>query len=202
MLVDLGTHKWLRASREENYSGWLAWVLEQVGTAIDVQFVLGIDNPDTSVENFPNAAVTVEQSTEEGHEGRAGRIDIIIEFGEQLAIALEVKTCSAERADTLKQEGYRRSFLKHPAKRKELILLVTEAEKATYFGFAVLRWERLCLNLRRSVGRVKERRGLMAAAMVLAFVGAVEQNLLGFRVEGSPGLTTYLEACLAKDRER
>jgi len=42
LLIDMGLHRWLDQAREESYSDWLAWTLEQLGTAADVFYALGL----------------------------------------------------------------------------------------------------------------------------------------------------------------
>ncbi len=42
LLCDLGVHRWLESDREESYSDWLAWVLEQLDHASVVTRVLGV----------------------------------------------------------------------------------------------------------------------------------------------------------------
>jgi len=187
LLVDLGTHRWLEGSREEAYSDWLAWVLEQVGSGGDIQRLLGIEEERPVAS--PQAQVIRERPLEEGHEGHTGRIDILVECGSDLVIAIEVKICAAEEADTEKQEGYRRALRKrYPGRSVAPILLVTDAEKDQCHGFEVRHWREVCLELRRAIGRIRESHGLTAAAMVLAFAGAVEQNLLGFPSRGGARL--------------
>ena len=198
LLVDLGTHRWLEGSREEAYSDWLAWVLEQVGSGGDIQHLLGIEEERPIDSRQPQ--VIRERTQEEGHEGHTGRIDILVECGSDLVIAIEVKICAAEEADTEKQEGYRRALRKrYPGRSVAPILLVTDAEKDQCHGFEVRHWREVCLELRRAIGRIRESHGLTAAAMVLAFAGAVEQNLLGFHREGAPGLTAYLEEFIRQE---
>ena len=140
-----------------------------------------------------------ERFLEEGHEGHTGRIDILVECGSDLVIAVEVKICAAEVADTEKQEGYRRALRKYVGRSVRRILLVTKAEEDVYHGFEVRLWRELCLELRRAIGHIRERHGLTTAAMVLAFAGAVEQNLLGFHRDGAPGLTAYLQEFVGQE---
>jgi hypothetical protein len=129
-----------------------------------------------------------------------GRIDILVECGNDLVVAVEVKVCAAEEADTEKQEGYRRALKKYAGRSVRRVLLVTDAEKDRCHGFEVRLWREVCLELRRAIGRIRERRGgLTAAAMVLAFAGAVEQNLLGFHRKGAPGMTAYLQEFIGQE---
>jgi hypothetical protein len=199
LLVDLGTHRWLKGSREEAYSDWLAWVLEQVGSVGDIQRILGIEGERPVGSRQPQ--VIREHPLDEGHEGHTGRIDILVECGSNLVIAVEVKICGAEEADTEKQEGYLRALRKkYPGRSVAPILLATDAEKDRCHGFEVCLWREVCLELRRVIARIRKRRGgLTAAAMVLAFTGAVEQNLLGFHRDGAPGMTAYLQEFIRQE---
>src|SRR5438876_3763644 len=43
--LDLGVHRWLAAEREEAYSDWLQWVIEQVKKARLVFRIFGISPP-------------------------------------------------------------------------------------------------------------------------------------------------------------
>ena len=44
--VDFGVHRWLRAEREEAYSDWLKWTLEQLESPALISKVLGICEDD------------------------------------------------------------------------------------------------------------------------------------------------------------
>ena len=46
-------------------------------------------------------------------------------------------------------------------------------------GFHPVDWREFCLRLRKIVPSIIKTRGTVSAGMVLAFVGAIEQNLLG-----------------------
>src|ERR1700676_2738518 len=95
LLCDLGLHRWLARDREESYSDWLAWVLEQLGDADAVLRVLGVPNPELqSLCSAGAYRVGREAFVMEGAPDREGRIDLLLHFGEpELAlVGIEVKT--------------------------------------------------------------------------------------------------------------
>jgi hypothetical protein len=128
-----------------------------------------------------------------------------------------VKVGSAEQADTDKQRNYwgwfhRRRLEKH----KHAVLLVTEAEEKSYHHFNVVLWSDLCISLREIARTMLRRRGAngpgsskVEAAMILAFVGAVEQNLLNMSSDlvkmtvqhRNSNITSFIPDYLAKFTE-
>jgi len=205
--VDLGMHRWLSEEREESYSDWLQWVIEALGSAESIFRVLGIEAPEVaSRRQFLKPQVDREVWVEKGHDEQSGRLDLLIQFARETIIVVEVKLTDAESADTDKQKGYWDSLenkYKESAEKKQLYakLLVVNAEKLDYWNFKPITWKDLCLELRRIVAEGKWRTDrLMEGAMILAFVGAVEQNLLGFsassRVNFNSGLLNHIERFL------
>lgn len=92
---------------------------------------------------------------------------------------------------------------------REYVILVLDAADEEYFGFRPRLWADACVELRLMAARLCARSELLRAAMILAFVAAVEQNLLKLRrVQGradevaaalalppiTEHLTRYLEA--------
>jgi hypothetical protein len=119
----------------------------------------------------------------QGNEGQEGRLDLVIRYGGQAIIVVEVKKGDAEGADTTKQEGYSKWIDKQPEAARYPVMLVTSADDEICKGFVSLPWANVCIELRRlSIEIIHERR-VTTAAMILAFVAAVEQNLLGFSYE-------------------
>ncbi len=169
--VDLGLHRWLSLAREEAYSSWLAWILEQLKTSqyIEKIFMVKIKHP------FPGqVSCELEEWVSEGNLRQSGRIDILISIGGSHALVLEVKVGDADYADTGKQTGYAKSF----GGRVRKILLARSGEKGRYEGgFVLRRWDQICVNLRRLVPELELNH--IQKALILAFVGAVEQNIAG-----------------------
>ena len=178
LVVDFGAHRWLKRQREEAYSDWLAWILEQLETPQRIHNVFGLD-PVQAHECHAPVVVGREVPLEEGHEGHAGRIDLTVSFGERLALVIEVKKTDADNADTVKGAGYSKSLPLH-ARR---VLLAVSGERETYEGnFHLVTWGNVCTALRNLARTLCQENSIILAAMILAFVGAVEENLLGFPV--------------------
>ncbi len=116
-----------------------------------------------------------------GHEGRLGRLDVLLRVHDQGIIALEVKRGPADEADTEKQLGYvwaietDREFA---GMLKRYILLVTASDKEEVDGFAVRRYSKLCRNLRRLAAIWIAQERLFLAAVMLAVTASIERNLL------------------------
>jgi hypothetical protein len=121
-----------------------------------------------------------------GNKDQAGRLDLVIRYGNTAIIVVEVKKFDAESADLPKQEGYKTWLDEQqdvPDKNKKKVLLATASEMAvTQGGFDFRSWESVCRMLRRMAmdGLFPDKTPQVAIALILAFVGAVEQNLLGF----------------------
>jgi hypothetical protein len=173
LLVDFGAHRWLRQEREEAYSDWLAWIIEQLPRA-EVFGLLGIDP--IGVGEIGDARP--EAKREVRIRGGTRRLDILIRFGTADLIVVEVKTGRAEDAATEKQMDYTAEADKRHISHK--VLLITEAQEPDYRGFKPRRWAEVCTELRRSAQLALRQERTVVAAMILAFVGAVEENLLGF----------------------
>lgn len=186
LLVDFGVHRWLSKEPEPAYSDWLQWVVKQLPTPELVFRLFRIDDPEgaRSCEGVP-PWIGREDRASEGHEGRTGRLDLAIRYPGRALIVVEVKKTSADEADTVKQRGYRKwlESQAEPKPHKHTILLARGGEGEQYEGFRLLTWARLCIGLRRMIpellGSSETGEAMVAAAMILAFVGAVEQNLCG-----------------------
>jgi hypothetical protein len=182
LTVDLGMNRWLADDREEAYSDWLGWVVEQLKTPELVFRLFGQAScPEWSARTGP-PAVSRELVVPAGHAGHEGRLDLLIDYKGLPLLVVEVKKGDAEHADKKKQEGYRQSLEKrHPNRKLLPILLVTSAEEAISEGhFGVCTWAEVCVELRQmAAGSLNGNLPSIAVALILAFVAAVEQNLLG-----------------------
>jgi hypothetical protein len=161
---------WLERSHEPAYSRWLAWVLEQLGSPERVWRVLGVCEPPDQ-----GAPISIKA---ECQASREDRLDIVVFSGAKQAVVVEVKLGYPQPDDLQFQlRRYRRWIRKWSAKG---VVIVADAEQESYEGFAVRRWAEICVALRRVMLEVAQGKLRVVAAMMLAFVGAVEQNLLGF----------------------
>ena len=176
LMVDVGLNRWLREDREEAYSDWLAWIFEQL-TAIDVLRMLGIDDPELVV-NGESKKFKVQRE----YFISAGRLDLLLTLDQSALIVVEVKKSSAENAETAKQAGYFDWLGSQPHRYRRPLLLITDASEEEYEEFSPVRWSDLCLRLRRLLLSMKTDLDLVKKAMILAFVSAVETNLLNLVV--------------------
>lgn len=83
------------------------------------------------------------------HDIAFGRLDVVVSFSRDVILVVEVKTSSADEAETAKQQGYSEWLAKQPHLHKlRPILIAVDAEKEDYEGFVPLRWADVCLGLR------------------------------------------------------
>jgi hypothetical protein len=183
--ADVGIHRWLSQDREEAYSDWLAWVLQELNkVGADLLKLLGISTG--PVVDAREVSIAREYFIPQG------RLDLLIRFGKQALLIIEVKVTSADTADIAKQKGYCEWFDEqvrlHHLCRLPPVLLAIDASEADYEGFVPLLWEDFCVGVRRLLPRIQDQVGIVNAAMIVAFVGAVEQNLLHLVPPGSKGI--------------
>jgi hypothetical protein len=95
---------------------------------------------------------------------------------------IEVKKNSPEDADVAKQGEYVDWGEAQPEPNKYFVLLANEGERPDYHQFRLWTYRNLCLRLREKVRRLTEKQELSvtAAALILSYVGALEQNMLKF----------------------
>lgn len=174
-------NRWLAGDREEAYSDWLAWILEEIGSAGRIGYVLcGKEVPEQILRYGQRCSVEREVWVPEGHPGHRGRLDCVVWFGDQAVILLEVKVVSAEAADRGKNAGYGQWLDSQPVPLRKAYLVATEGAARLYeWGFELLTWGEICRRLRRLIPEFVTEGRLILAALVGGFVGTVEQNLLG-----------------------
>jgi hypothetical protein len=201
--ANYGAHLWFGKVREEIYTAWLAWIFEELALSHYIYDVLGLDERRVlgKYERL-QAEVRREVPIPEG------KLDLVIRFKEQATIAIEVKVGTADEADTEKQANYLKWLRRERSRVHEPILIATAGEELEYEGFPLRPWNDVCLALRRAAVDVANGR-LALAAMILAFVGAVEQNrlhlpgrvsrrlLAGERIAGIGEVGNYLDRWLS-----
>lgn len=170
--ADVGLNRWLRREREEAYSDWLAWILEQLQPA-DVLEILGITEPE--IVSSSQSRFHVERE----YYITGGRLDLLLTSGASVMVIIEVKKYSAEVADTQKQGGYYEWLERRNFPQRRAFLLVPDAAEEKYENFSRLLWGDVCIRLRRLLPHLVKRIGSVKSAMFVAFISAVETNLLG-----------------------
>jgi hypothetical protein len=171
-------HRQLSACREEVYSDWLQWVLQQAADA-DTRLIgriLGSANQERFAKSQEPIGVDREEPVEHGHNDQTGRLDIVVRQGSAWLAVVEVKTRDYSYFDLEKHKGY----LKSVPPGTDLIFLSVDQPDSDLFGFRFLPWADVCLALRGISSSLLEPEQILSTALILAFVGAVEKNLLGF----------------------
>jgi hypothetical protein len=206
LAIDFGAHRWLSSEREEAYSDWLGWILEQIGDARRVLRLLGLRDKELLRECASEKPIINREFNIPD-----GRPDIVVEFGKRLLVVVEIKTTSFDEGavrDQLKK--YARWAQSRPQTACCYFAAVELGEFDCPAPFEPLPWRELTLQmreqarewLRASKKQPRDGRDLIRAAMTLAFCGAVEQNLLG--LSGEPTIfrtrssVEYLEEWSAK----
>jgi len=114
------------------------------------------------------------------------RPDIVIRCPGRILLVIEVKVTDEQSAFTAKQDQYRKWIdRQEEVPYKAAVFLAVNAEPGdSNGGFKRRDWRGVCLNLRRIVAadaiapRTTGPARLVRSALMLAFAGAVEQNLL------------------------
>jgi hypothetical protein len=194
---DLGLDRILARGREEDYSDWLQWAFSHM-TVAELEMVLGLNG--LADRNQPNERPCVrrEVPVELGHQGRGGRLDLLIEIGERAVLVIEVKITTAEQAVLGALEGYRQAIeIRYPNRQRHFFLLVVSSNNATEGGFTVINYKKICLKMRKlAIGWLEAGRNL-EASMLLALTAALEKNLLRLSVTPN-AFTAHTKSHLAR----
>lgn len=92
LATEFGAHRWLSSEREEAYSDWFGWILEQIGDSGRVLRLLGVQDRKllqacSPEEPLINREVRIPD----------GRPDLVVEFGNRLMVIVEIKTKPFDR---------------------------------------------------------------------------------------------------------
>jgi hypothetical protein len=173
LTIDLGLHRWLKSQREESYSDWLQWVLQQLDNPASVAKLFGLPLP--SLEG----PVSIEREVQvRGIGGDCGRLDLLVRLAGQVLCVVEVKTRGYADEDLLKHDLY--LACAEVPRGTPALFLAPEANEVNLRGFTFVSWADLTQRLRAQLPAVVDRKGLCVGAMCLAFVSSVERNLCGF----------------------
>jgi len=180
LLTQFGLHRWLKGEREEAYSDWLEWILQQLWSGADILNVLDVSNanfPTSILDLIPKVKREVYVTPEGGPPAR--RLDLLVQCDESVLAVIEVKVVPPEKAD-LDKDKYYWQWARSQNPDAATVLLALDGDQKVCSPFVLLTWARLCLNLRRLLPKLREQKGVIVAALTAAFVGAAEQNLLAF----------------------
>ena len=168
--LNLGEHRWLSKEREQSYSDWLVWILQGMSvTEILLLFGVVVSGDPGKLESIRREEID-----------QPGRTDIIVRFGDERLLLIQVKTEPAGGQELRRYEEWASRPL-GPKERNLFALIALEEPETDLSRFQFVSWHLLCKRLRRYAGAARES-DMLKAAMILAFCGAVEQNLLGISV--------------------
>jgi hypothetical protein len=171
--IDYGVHRWLKSKREEVYSDWLAWILEQIKN--EPKEILKLLNCDQNTQ-FNGVVEIKREKSFAATDGDDGRLDIEVCSGTAVHLIIEVKTHEPNQVELKKQLQKQ----KRSCKANQYIILAPSIEYDDIQGWTPITWKTLCIALRNMAVEMVQEKRISEAAMVLSFVGAVEQNILGF----------------------
>jgi hypothetical protein len=206
--LTLEDHRWFdpERGREEDYSDWLCWLLAHLDSTEQILSVFALEGTEFG------SAVRTRRALSIGREecvpvlnGGKKRLDLVVRFDEGYMLLVEVKIQSLDRAGGRDNLPLYLEWLegKQPdPQSRNAVLLLQNQDESVPAGWTTRFWDDIALALRRLARGLRNAKpaGLMRSAMMLAFAGAVEQNLLGLSGSTSgasaPQTTLYLERFL------
>lgn len=177
--VDLGLHRWLHDESEPAYSDWLQWIAQALENKEWILRLLGVPNGSSIIDAATPKATAVRREVpvwERKGGGLIGFLDLDIWFRPEARVVVEVKTFDDSFE---KQIRYKQALDVDEVETDFILLTKDHAELEEVYGFRTRNWESFCVEGRKLIPEVARGKGLVVAALILAFIGAVEQNILG-----------------------
>lgn len=182
--VDYGMHRWLQNECEPAYSDWLQWLVEALVSRDWVFRLLGIPNDSHRMRLAAPKVSAVNRETpvwQQSDGALIGFLDLDIWFGDNARIVVECKTFD----QSFEKQGRYRESLDSSEVETDFVLLTNDhPDTEMVFGFTSRNWESFCLEARRLVPSVAQDAGVVIPSLMLAFIGAIEQNILELNGEG------------------
>jgi hypothetical protein len=147
LATEFGAHRWLSSEREEAYSDWFGWILEQIGDAGLVLRLLGVRDRELlrvcgSEKPFINREFKIPD----------GRPDLVVEFGKRLLVIVEIKTKSFDLVAVRDQLARYARWIPDPRNPPQRTLRYFAAVEFGEFDslstFEPLPWRELTLRMR------------------------------------------------------
>ena len=113
--------------------------------------------------------------------GLTGFLDLDVWFGLRARVVVEVKKFDDQFE---KQRAYVEDLRRADVETEFALLTTDFSEGIDVFGFRARNWKMFCLTARKLMPDVVRCSGNVVSALMLAFVGALEQNLLGLDARG------------------
>jgi hypothetical protein len=190
---DLSMSFLLAHEREESYSAVLEWLIHRL-PASEVGQIFGLDDSGTD----QSAAWHTVREFEIRDGDEAGRLDLILTRNKRCYLVIEAKTKPYIEEDLRKHKLYCSAIRKAPDMcEAEKVFLAQTDQGLNLGGFDFRSWWQVCLALRQSSQSVIKTKPYGEAALFLALLGAIEQNLLDLNPKSNaPTVARYLEEIL------
>lgn len=190
LLIEFASNRWLAASREEAYSDWLAWILEQItDPSLVAELLFGLNSTEFAIFSGRRIKkIDREVWVPEGYTGSAGRLDCVLRFADAL-IVIEIKKFHDEGGATYaKHEGYANWLNRQSeATHLKLGLIIAHSPETSSVEdlFRYLDWRTVCQRGRSIIPKVcksgekgDHSKNVVIASLLATFIGSVEQNIL------------------------
>ena len=187
-----------QSEREETYSAALEWLIRRLPPgAVGPIFGLCNAGPDVESDWEVRREVPIE------HAGERGRLDLGLWCKGRCYAVIEVKTKSYREEELVKHDRYNGAIRSNEdLASAEKIFLAPTDEGFDLRDFQFRPWRQICIGLRRSSPLVIQARPAPEAALFLAILGAIEQNLLDLRQESNTLFVfNYLDEVLRGDAD-
>ena len=190
---DLSMSFLLAHEREESYSAVLEWLIHRL-PASDVGQIFGLDDSGTD----QSAAWQTVREYQIRYGDEIGRLDLILRRNRRCYLIIEVKTRPYIEEDLRKHKRYCAAIREAPDMCKaEKVFLAQRDEGLDLGGFRFRSWWQVCSALRQSSQSVIKTKPYGEAALFLALLGAIEQNLLDLNPKSNaPTVVRYLQEIL------
>lgn len=177
---DWGVFRPLRLSREEDWSDWLAHLLESSSTGVFAQCLL--DNPDINISDYAELKEVTREISYKGF-----RADIIVEWQDERFSHIEVKIGDPNLSKTYKTSESLRDKFRVPVENWTNFILLLSNQLVSWEQISVpnthtteivaLTWSDVCIAIRRAL---LSKELITWKVWAYTFLGAIEQHLIGF----------------------
>jgi hypothetical protein len=206
------SHRWFdpERAREESYSDWLEWLIAQLDSGQVLQ-LFSLEHTEFGTAVLTRRAVEISREKSiQGLSGAGKRLDLVLEFDGDAILLVEIKIHNLDEAGGRDNLPVYMKWLEErqpdPKLRAAVLVLPNQDESAPtdwtsrLWGDIALVFRRLVLGMLNAKPDDGQPSGLLRSAMILAFTGAIEQNLLGLSASKSavtvPQTTLHLERFL------
>jgi hypothetical protein len=210
--LPLESHRWFdpERQREESYSDWLAWLIAQLNSEQILQ-LFSLEHTEFETALRTRRAINVSrEKCIPALSSKRKRLDLVVEFDGDAILLVEIKIHNLDDAGGRDNLPVYLKWLEEqqpdPKLRIAVLVLPNQDESAPadwtcrLWGDIALVFRRLVQGLLSTELADAQPARLLHCAMMLAFAGVIEQNLLGLSAStagaSAPQTTLHLERFL------